>query len=141
MILNSNEIKAIIPHRYPMLLVDQITEMEIGKYAIGKKAVSVNESFFQGHFPDYHVMPGVLIVESLAQVGAVLLLSEENNKGKIAFFAGIDKVKFKKQVIPGDILILKVELIKKKGSIGIGKAEAYVNDELAVRGELKFAVQ
>lgn len=139
--LNSNEIQEIIPHRYPFLLVDKIIEGKVGEYAVGVKAVTVNEMHFQGHFPEYHVMPGVLIVEALAQVGAVNLLQMDEFKGKIAFFAGINKMKFKRQVKPGDTLILRVEIIKVKGSIGIGKAVAEVEGEVAAKGELTFAVQ
>ena len=102
--LNIDEIKKIIPHRYPFLLVDRITELEVGKKAVGIKNVTVNEPFFQGHFPEYPIMPGVLIVEAMAQVGAVAMLSVEENKGKIGVFAGIDKVKFKREVRPGDTL-------------------------------------
>ncbi|WP_423364708.1 3-hydroxyacyl-ACP dehydratase FabZ [Mycoplasma sp. P36-A1] len=140
MLLNSNQIQEIIPHRYPFLLVDQILEMS-ETTVVGKKNISVNEMQFLGHFPQKHVMPGVLICEALAQAGAVLLLSREEYKGKIAYFAGMDKVKFKKQVIPGDTLILKVELIKLKGFIGIAKAEAFVEDKLVCSGELKFAIE
>lgn len=139
--LDSNQIQEIIPHRYPFLLVDKIVEMNEGESAKGIKCVSANEMQFMGHFPDYHVMPGVLIVEALAQVGAVCLLSIEKNKGKKAFFAGIDKVRFKRQVKPGDVLDLNVSIIKMRGAIGIGKAEAYVDGELAVRGELTFAIE
>ena len=137
---NSNEIQKIIPHRYPFLLVDKIVDGEEGKWAKGIKAVTANEMHFVGHFPEYHVMPGVLIIEALAQVGAVAILSLEENKGKIAFFAGIDKAKFRKQVVPGDLLELEVELIKVRGPIGYGKATAKVDGKVAVTAELKFAV-
>jgi len=139
--LDINEIKEIIPHRYPFLLVDKILEVEEGKRAVGIKNVTANEYFFTGHFPDYPVMPGVLIVEALAQVGAVAILSKEENKGKIAFFAGIDKVRFKRQVRPGDQLRLETEIIKAKGPIGVGRAKATVNGELTVQGELTFAIK
>lgn len=139
--LNSNEIQQIIPHRYPMLLVDKIVELEVGKRAVGLKGVTANEPFFQGHFPDYHVMPGVLIIEALAQVGAVALLSEEKFKGKIALFAGIKNAKFRRQVIPGDTLRLECELTRIKGPIGIGIATAYVEDEVAASAELTFAIK
>ncbi|MFB0972483.1 MAG: 3-hydroxyacyl-ACP dehydratase FabZ [Tissierellia bacterium] len=139
--LNSNEIQQIIPHRYPMLLVDKIVELEVGKRAVGLKGVTANEPFFQGHFPDYHVMPGVLIIEALAQVGAVALLSEEKFKGKIALFAGIKNAKFRRQVIPGDTLRLECELTRIKGPIGIGIATAYVEDEVAATAELTFAIK
>lgn len=138
--LNSNEIQAIIPHRYPFLLVDRIIEMEEKSYAIGIKNVTANEPFFQGHFPNYHVMPGVLIIEALAQVGAVAILSSEENKGKIAFFAGIKEAKFRRQVVPGDTLRLETKLTRLRGRIGIGEAKAYVGDELACEATLTFAI-
>lgn len=138
--LNINEIKQIIPHRYPFLLVDQITELEPGKKAVGIKNVTGNEEFFQGHFPDFPVMPGVLIVEAMAQVGAVALLSLDEYKGKIAFFAGIDKARFRQQVFPGDQLVMTVEMIKLRGSIGKAQAVARVNDKVAAEGELMFAI-
>lgn len=141
MVLNSNQIQEIIPHRYPFLLIDKIVEMEEGEYAVGIKAVTANEMHFQGHFPEKHVMPGVLIVEALAQVGAVSILSMEEHKGKIAYFAGIKSMKFKRQVVPGDTLELKVELTKMKRGIGYGKAVATVDEEIAAIGELTFAVQ
>lgn len=142
MILNSNQIQDIIPHRYPFLLVDQVLELSIEDKTIkALKNVSANEMHFMGHFPQKHVMPGVLIVEALAQAGAILLLSFDEFKGKIAYFAGIDNVRFKQQVIPGDTLILKVELLKMKGPIGIAQAKAYVNDKVVVSGEIKFAVE
>lgn len=139
--LNSNQIQAILPHRYPFALVDKITDYQPGEFAKGIKCVSVNEMQFCGHFPQQHVMPGVLIVEALAQVGAVAILSLEENKGKIALFAGINNCKFKQQVIPGDVLELECTLTKKKGPIGIGEAIAKVNGKIAVRAELTFAVQ
>lgn len=140
MVLNSNEIQQIIPHRYPFLLVDQIIEMEEGKYAVGKKAVTANEMHFVGHFPEHHVMPGVLVVEALAQVGAISLLKMEKNKGKLVYFAGIKSMKFRKPVIPGDTLILNVEVIKLKESFGIGKCVAEVDGEIVADGELTFAI-
>ena len=139
--LNSNQIQEILPHRYPFLLVDRITECEPGKSATGIKCVSANESQFMGHFPQKHVMPGVLIIEALAQTGAVALLAEEKNKGKIAYFGGIKQARFKRQVIPRDVLTLKCEIISSKAPVGIGKAEAYVGDQLAVTAELTFAIQ
>lgn len=139
--LNSDQIKEIIPHRYPMLLVDRIIEIEEGVGAVGIKAVTSNEPFFQGHFPDYQVMPGVLILEALAQVGAVALLSEEENKGKLALFGGIKNAKFRRQVVPGDVLTLETKLIKKRGPVGVAQAVATVDGEMATSAELTFALQ
>ncbi len=138
--LNSNQIQEIIPHRYPFLLVDRITDFEPGKFAKGIKCVSANEMQFCGHFPGQHVMPGVLIIEALAQVGAVAILSEEENKGKVAFFGGIKNARFKKQVIPGDVLELECELTARKGPIGYGNAVAKVDGKVAVTAELTFAI-
>lgn len=138
--LNSNQIQEIIPHRYPFLLVDKITDYEPGKWAKGIKCVSVNEMQFCGHFPQEHVMPGVLIIEALAQVGAIAVLSTEENRGKIAYFGGIKDARFKRKVFPGDVLELEVEMIRVRGPVGIGTAVAKVNGEIAVRAELTFAV-
>lgn len=138
--LNSNEIQKIIPHRYPFLLIDRVTDLKPGVSCTALKNVSVNEMQFLGHFPEEHVMPGVLLVEALAQTGAVCMLSVEDNKGKIAYFAGIDKCKFKRKVIPGDTVMLTVEITKQKGPIGVGTAIATVNGEVAVKAELKFAI-
>ncbi len=138
--LTSQEIQAIIPHRYPFLLVDRIVEIEEGVRAVGIKAVSVNEPFFQGHFPGYPVMPGVLIVEALAQVGAVALLKKPENAGKIALFAGIDGFRFRKQVTPGDVLRLEVELTKVRGPVGKGSARATVDGDVVAEGEMMFAL-
>ena len=135
-----NQIKEIIPHRYPFLLVDRIIDVEEGKRAVGIKNVSANEPFFSGHFPEYPVMPGVLIVEALAQVGAVSVLMKEENKGKTPFFAGIDHCRFKKQVTPGDQLRLEVEMTRVRGSIGKGKGVATVNGEVVCEAELIFAL-
>lgn len=141
MLLDINEIKKIIPHRYPFLLVDCIEEMEPGVKAVGYKNVTANEPYFQGHFPEKPVMPGVLIVEALAQVGAVAVLSLEQNKGKLAFFGGIDKAKFRRQVVPGDRLKLETEIIKCKGPMGIGRAIATVDGKTACEAEIKFVIQ
>ncbi|XXM72872.1 3-hydroxyacyl-ACP dehydratase FabZ [Lysinibacillus sphaericus] len=138
--LDINEIKDIIPHRYPFLLVDRITEVEEGKKAVGIKNVTANEEFFNGHFPDYPVMPGVLIVEALAQVGAVAMLKKEENRGRLAFFTGIDKCRFKRQVKPGDQLKLEVEMIRFKGPIGKGKGLATVDGEVVCELEMMFAL-
>jgi 3-hydroxyacyl-[acyl-carrier-protein] dehydratase len=139
-VLDAHAIQAIIPHRYPFLLVDRILEVEYGVRAVGIKNVTANEQFFQGHFPAYPVMPGVLIVEALAQVGAVALLGMEEYRGRMAFFAGIDGVRFKRQVKPGDTLRLEVELGRMRRGVGIGNATATVDGDVAVRGELMFAV-
>lgn len=138
--LNITDIQKIIPHRYPFLLIDKVTEMEPGISAAGYKNVTFNEYFFAGHFPEEPVMPGVLIVESLAQLGAVAILSLDKYKGKIAYFAGINKARFKRKVIPGDTLTLNIEIIKTKGTVGIGKAVAKVGDEIACEAELMFAI-
>lgn len=139
--LNSNEIQQILSHRYPFLLVDKIVELEPGKSAKGIKCVSANEMQFMGHFPQMHVMPGVLIIEALAQTGACAILCEEENKGKIAFFGGIKNARFRKQVVPGDVLELSCEIISRRGPVGIGKATATVDGKIAVTAELTFAIQ
>ncbi len=139
--LDANQIQEILPHRYPFLLVDRITNYEPGKMAEGRKCVTVNEPFFCGHFPQYHVMPGVLILEALAQVGAVAILSEEENRGKIALFGGVKNARFKRQVRPGDVLELRCELTNRRGPVGFGVAEAKVDGQLACRAELTFAIQ
>jgi len=138
--LDIQQIKEIIPHRYPFLLVDQILEVEEGKRAVGIKNVTVNEEFFNGHFPEFPVMPGVLIVEALAQVGAVAMLKKEENRGKLALFAGIDSCRFKRQVRPGDQLRLEVEMTRVRGAIGKGKGTATVNGEIACELEMTFAL-
>ncbi|MBM7585287.1 3-hydroxyacyl-[acyl-carrier-protein] dehydratase [Bacillus pakistanensis] len=138
--LDIQQIKEIIPHRYPFLLVDRILEVEEGKKAVGIKNVTANEEFFNGHFPEYPVMPGVLIVEALAQVGAVAMLKKEENRGRLAFFTGIDNCRFKRQVKPGDQLRLEVEMVRFRGSIGKGKAIATVDDEVACETEMMFAL-
>ncbi len=140
MMLGIKEIQEIIPHRHPFLLVDCIEEFVPGEKASGYKCVTYDESFFRGHFPEEPVMPGVLIIEALAQVGAVAILSLEENKGKIAYFGGIDKAKFKRKVIPGDKLKLECEIIKRKGPVGIGKAVATVDGKIAASAELTFMI-
>ncbi|MFU0800078.1 MAG: 3-hydroxyacyl-ACP dehydratase FabZ [Xylanivirga thermophila] len=129
-----------IPHRYPFLLVDKIIELEPGKRAVGIKNVTINEPFFQGHFPGHPVMPGVLIVEALAQVGATIVLSAEENKGKLAFFAGIDNFRFKRQVEPGDQLRLETTITRMRTSMGKGEAIAYVGEDVVAKGEIMFAI-
>ena len=136
----AKEIMEIIPHRYPFLLIDTIEELDPGVRALGKKCVSMNEPYFQGHFPGNPVMPGVLIIEALAQVGAVAILSQEEWKGRTAYFAGIDKAKFRQKVMPGDELMLEMEIIKVKGPVGVGKATATVNGKVAATAELTFAI-
>ena len=132
-------IRELIPHRYPFLLVDRIEEVEPGVRAVGIKNVTQNEPFFEGHFPDYPVMPGVLIVEALAQVGAVGVMAHEEFRGKLALFAGIDGVRFRRQVIPGDVLRMEVEISRLKGRVGRGRGVATVNGERACEAELMFA--
>jgi 3-hydroxyacyl-[acyl-carrier-protein] dehydratase len=138
--LDTRQIMAIIPHRPPFLLVDRIIELVDGERAVGIKQVTINEPFFAGHFPGYPVMPGVLIVEALAQVGAVAVLRLPEYRGKIAFFAGIDGVRFKRQVVPGDTLRLEVTIGKLRRNFGVGAASATVDGQLACRGELMFAI-
>ncbi|MCG7408010.1 3-hydroxyacyl-ACP dehydratase FabZ [Paenibacillus sp. ACRRX] len=138
--LNIEQIKEIIPHRYPFLLVDRIDEVVEGQRAVGIKNVTVNEPFFQGHFPTYPVMPGVLIIEALAQVGAACMLMKEENKGKIGFLAGIDNARFRGQVVPGDTLTLEVNITRMKGSIGKGQAVAKVGDNVVAEAEIMFAL-
>lgn len=134
------DIQAILPHRYPFLLVDRLLEVVPGERASGLKNVTINEPFFPGHFPGRPVMPGVLIVEAMAQVGAVALLSLEENKGKLALFAGIDKLRFRRQVLPGDTLLLEMEIMKTRGLIGKGRGTASVRGKMAATGELMFAL-
>ena len=139
-VYTTKEIMEILPHRAPFLLIDTVEELEPGKRVVAKKCVTYNESFFQGHFPGNPVMPGVLICEALAQAGAVAILGLDENKGKTAYFASMDKVKFKKKVLPGDVLMLEVELVKIKGPFGIAKAKATVDSKVAVSGEFTFAL-
>ncbi len=139
-LMGTKEIMEIIPHRQPFLLIDTIEELEPGKRAVGKKCVTYNEPFFAGHFPGEPVMPGVLIVEALAQTGAVAILSQPDFKGKTAYFGAINNARFKQKVVPGDVLMLELEIVKQKGPIGIGTAKATVNGKVAVQVELTFAV-
>jgi 3-hydroxyacyl-[acyl-carrier-protein] dehydratase len=138
--LDAAAIQRIIPHRYPFLLVDRITELEPGRRAVGRKQVSSGDPYFPGHFPGYPVMPGVLIVEALAQVGAIALLTTDDFKGKLALFAGIDNVRFKRQVAPGDTLVLSVELGQLRRTIGTGTGTATVDGELACKGDFMFGI-
>lgn len=139
-LLSVKEIMEIIPHRYPFMLLDTVEELTPGVRALARKCVSCNEPFFQGHFPTEPVMPGVLIVEALAQAGAVAILSTEEDRGKTAYFAAISSARFKRKVIPGDVLMLETEIIKRKGSIGVGRATATVDGQVAVQAELTFAI-
>ena len=138
--LNKEEIKKIIPQREPFLMIDEVEEFIPGESAIAYKNVNENEGYFKGHFPGNPIMPGVLITEALAQTGAVAILSMEENKGKNALFGGIDKLRFKKQVVPGDVLKLEVKIIKQKGPVGVGEAIATVDGKVAAKGELTFAI-
>jgi beta-hydroxyacyl-ACP dehydratase FabZ len=138
--LKIEEIREVLPHRYPFLLVDRVLEIEPGRRAVGLKNVTVNEGFFQGHFPGHAVMPGVLLIEAMAQVGGVVLLSLPENRGKLAYFAGMDKVKIRKPVVPGDCLISEVEVIRHRGNFGKVKAVGRVDGEVVVEGILSYAV-
>ena len=140
MSMTTQEIMEILPHRQPFLLIDTVEEVEPGVRAVAKKNVTFNEPYFAGHFPGNPVMPGVLIIEALAQTGAVAILSQPEWKGKTAYFAGINQAKFKQKVVPGDTLFLETEIIKVKGPIGVGKAVARVNGKLACSAELTFAI-
>lgn len=137
--IDINEVKEMIQHRYPFLLIDKIVEIQAGIKAIGIKNVTINESFFNGHFPDYPVMPGVLIVEALAQVSAIAMLTKDEYKGRLGFLAGIDECRFKHQVKPGDQLILEVDIIRIKGAFGKGKGKATVDGKLVCETEILFA--
>ncbi len=138
--LTNKEIREILPHRYPFLLVDKVIELEPGKRAVGIKNVSANEPFFQGHFPEYPIMPGVLIVEALAQLAGIAVAVIEENKGKLGVFASIDSMKFKNQVLPGDILTLEAEILISKMGVTKAKVKATVDGKLAAEGEIKFAM-
>ena len=136
-----DEIESILPHRDPFLLVDEVTELDPGRRVVARRTVNTDDWWFSGHFPERPVMPGVLIVEAMAQTGAIAVLVEDENRGKIAFFAGIDDCRFKRVVEPGDVLTLTCEIETVRGPIGRGKATAHVGDSLAARGTLTFAVE
>jgi len=138
--LNVEQIRAILPHRYPFLLVDRILELEPGKRAVGMKNVTVNEEFFEGHFPGHAVMPGVLVLEAMAQVGGVMLLAMHGNAGKLAYFGGMDNVRFRRPIFPGDTLVTEVELLRNRGPVGKVKVIGRVNMEIAAEGEFTFAL-
>lgn len=138
--LTVKEIKEILPHRYPFLMVDRVEGIVLGQSARGYKNVSVNEEFFNGHFPQHPVMPGVLILEALAQLGAIAILSMDEYKGKLGFLVGADKVKWRKQVVPGDKLDLHIEIVKMRGPIGIGKGTATVDGKVVCEGEIMFSI-
>ena len=139
--LDIKQIQDILPHRYPFLLIDRVLEIEPGKRIVGLKNVTMNEPFFQGHFPGLPIMPGVLIIEAMAQMGAVAILELPALKGKIALLAGIDQARFRRQVVPGDQLRIEVTVIKLRSTVGKSKALAYVNDDLAAEAELMFMVE
>ena len=137
---DSNQIAEILPHRYPFALVDRIVDGETGKWAKGIKCVTVNEPFFQGHFPQKQVMPGVLLIEAMAQVGGVAILSLPENRGKLAFLGRVHDARFKRQVVPGDVVVMECVLTKQRGPIGVGQCRATVNGEVAVTAEITFAI-
>lgn len=138
--LNVEQIRSILPHRYPFLLVDRILELEPERRAVGLKCVTINEEFFEGHFPGQAVMPGVLVLEAMAQVGGVLLLSIPENKGKLAYFGRMDKVRFRKPVLPGDVLITEIEVLRNRGGAGKVRATGRVDQQVVVEGEFTFAL-
>ena len=139
-VLTTKQIMEILPHRHPFLLIDTVEEIEYGKRAVAKKSVTYAEPYFAGHFPEEPVMPGVLIIEALAQTGAAAILGLEENRGKTAYFAGINSAKFKQKVVPGDVLTLETEIIRQKGPIGVGKAVASVDGKTVCIAELTFAI-
>lgn len=139
--MTQEQIMEIIPHRDPFLLIDTIEEMEVGKRVVATKYMKPDEFWFKGHFPEYPVVPGVLMLEMCAQAGAVAMLAMPENKGKIGFFGGVKEAKFRRQVVPGDLLRIEVEIIKVKGPVGVGKAIATVNGEKAVSAEISFAIK
>lgn len=139
--MTQEEIKKIIPHRDPFLLIDTIEEMEEGKKVVATKHMKEDEFWFKGHFPDYPVVPGVLMLEMMAQAGAVSMLALPENKGKLGFFGGVKEAKFRRQVVPGDTLRIEVEIIKIKGPVGVGKGVCTVNGEKAVSAEITFAIK
>ena len=140
MALDTKEILRVLPHRYPFLLVDKVTELEPGKRAVGLKNVTINEHFFAGHFPSHPIMPGVLILEMLAQIGGIMLLTTDEQQGKLAYLAGVEKARFRKPVLPGDTLIAEVTMLRSRGNVGWVKAEARVDEKLVCEAELSFAL-
>lgn len=138
--MNIDEIKEILPHRDPFLLVDEIIEMELGKRIVGVKNIRQDEYWFKGHFPNYPVVPGVLIIEMLAQTGGVCVLAMPENKGKLAFLTGVEKARFKHQVKPGDKLVLEVEMVRMRSNYGVGNAVAKVNGDVAAQAEIRFVI-